>query len=214
MEKKITGLFIAIEGVDGAGKTTAIEFLKKEFESANREVLTVADLYSTQLGGVVVNAFLHAEKNLDPMSEALLIYAARNELYQTVILPALLADKIIIVDRWVDSTMAYQSAVKGVSPVAIKALEALVITDRVPDVTVYLDCDLEGARKRMGGRRLDKHEKMGNEFHQKVRDSFENSLAKRRGSVTIIDASQSLDKVQQKLSFITDMLLHSQGLRD
>lgn len=212
MENKIVGLFIAIEGVDGAGKTTAIEFLKREFESANCEVLTVADLYSTDLGGMVLNAFLHSEKNLDPLSEALLIYGARNELYQTVILPALKENKVIIVDRWIDSTMTYQSGVKGVNPAVIKALEAIVISDRIPDITIYLDCDLDVARSRMDGRRLDKHEKAGNEFHQKVRDSFENSLNKRRGSVSIIDAAQPLVRVQQNLSFIVDMLLRSQGL--
>ena len=162
------GKFITLEGVDGAGKTTHVEFIKKYFTNLNRDFILTREPGGTVLGEKLRAILLHEE--MTPNTETILMFAARNEHIDQIIRPGLMRGTIVISDRFTDATYAYQSGGKGVSNEKIDILKGLVQGDLQPDLTFLFDLPVEVSIRRLNKTRdLDKFEREGKEFHENIR---------------------------------------------
>ncbi|OGP37848.1 MAG: dTMP kinase, partial [Deltaproteobacteria bacterium GWC2_56_8] len=130
------GLFITFEGVEGCGKSTQITLLRDYIAKKGLEVLTIREPGGTPTGEAVRRILLDANSEIGPMAELLLYEACRAELVEKVIRPALKAGKVVISDRFMDSTVAYQGYGRGLDIEAIKRLNRLSVGETVPDLTI------------------------------------------------------------------------------
>lgn len=206
------GLFITVEGPDGAGKSTQIEFIKKYFDEKGLEVL-----YTREPGGTVISEKIrdiildkeHIE--MDPMTEAMLYAAARAQLVHQVIKPALQDGKIVICDRFVDSSIAYQGYGRGLGD-AIWDINQYAVDGCMPDLTLLLMVDSEkgiGRVKNLGSENMDRMEKEKMDFHQKVYAGYLALSKKFPERIASIDASQTIEKVSQDIGGQLDRCLEN-----
>ncbi len=198
------GLFITLEGGEGAGKTTQIARLVAALADAGVEALRVREPGGTPGAEAIRRLLLgdgETSASWPPMSEALLFYAARVDLWTRVIAPALEAGQWVIADRFADSTVAYQGAAGGLGAERIAALHALVAPDARPDVTLVLDAPVEVGLARAQARSqsptgaMDAFETRAPAFHQAVREAFLTIAAADPQRVTVIDATADQDAV-------------------
>ncbi len=201
----VRGLLISIEGADCTGKSTISRQLIERLTNLGYEVENVADLYTTKLGEEVHRLFLSHNSTLDPMTEALLIFSARVELIQKHIVPAIRAGKIVIADRFTDSTFVYQGMVKEVGENTIALLETLCQSTLRPDHTILAICDVDKIMDRLAIKKnKDKHELLGQEFHEQVMNGFAKRLMTNRARFTTISTNTNVkDTCEQLESFIT-----------
>ncbi|MFM8500703.1 MAG: dTMP kinase [Fluviibacter sp.] len=165
------GRFITVEGIDGAGKSSHIEWLREYLTAAGHAVVVTREPGGTPLGESLRSILLN-----DPMSpetEMMLMFAARAEHLASVIRPALDSGAWVISDRFSDATYAYQVGGRGVSAEKFLALEALVQAGLQPDRTILFDVSVETAQARLHDTRiLDRFEREASDFHQRVRDAY------------------------------------------
>ena len=194
------GRFITLEGVDGAGKSTHLQFIADAVAAASgRRAIVTREPGGTDLAEHLRRAIL--EEPLDPMAETLLIFAARAHHVRKVIVPALDAGSWLVCDRFLDATYAYQGAGKGVPLELIERLSAASHPGLAPDRTLVFDCSYEVARGRLAGsgRKLDRFERENEAFFQRVRDAY---LARARAEparMRIIDAAADLPTIRKSL---------------
>ena len=194
------GRFITLEGVDGAGKSTHLQFIADAVAAASgRHAIVTREPGGTELAEHLRRAIL--EEPLDPMAETLLIFAARAHHVRKVIVPALDAGSWLVCDRFLDATYAYQGAGKGVPLELIERLSAASHPGLAPDRTLVFDCSYEVARGRLAGsgRKLDRFERENEAFFQRVRDAY---LARARAEparMRIIDAAADLPTIRKSL---------------
>lgn len=194
--------FVVIEGLEGAGKSTAINTLRAELESAG-----IQDIINTrEPGGTALAEKMralvkeeHEGELLQDRSELLLLYAARIQLVETVIKPALAKGIWVIGDRHDMSSQAYQGGGRQIDANVMSSLKQIALNDFKPDFTLYLDIDPKLGLERARGRgELDRIEKMDISFFERTRERYLN-LAQGDSSVAIIDASQDLNSVQEAI---------------
>jgi len=149
----MAGLFITVEGIDGAGKTTHLAWLRDRFEARQREVVTTREPGGTALGESLRALLLRSEYPAYPETEAMLMFAARREHLERVILPALQNQKVVLCDRFTDATFAYQGYGSGVSLERLEILEAWVQRGLQPDLTFFFDVPVTVGQQRMGTER-------------------------------------------------------------
>ena len=175
------GFFITFEGVEGCGKSTQVSLLKTYLGSLGRDVVALREPGGTMLGEAVRPILVNSSKEpIDPWAELFLYEACRAQLVKNVIRPALLKEgTIVICDRFIDSTIAYQGYGRGLDLEDIADMNFLATGGLVPDLTILLDVDAEAGLKRAsarmdsaGGLREDRFEKEAVEFHRKVRQGF------------------------------------------
>jgi dTMP kinase len=169
------GWFVAIEGGDGAGKSTQLAAVAEWLRGRGFEVVTTREPGATPLGSVLRNLVLHAEEHkLGARAEALLFAADRADHMETVVRPALERGAIVLTDRHVDSSVAYQSGGRGLDAQEVAALSAFATVGVVPDLVVLLDLDPAVARARREERtgQADKLEAEAGDFHERVRAAF------------------------------------------
>ena len=190
------GAFIAIEGGDGAGKGTVLADLASRLRAAGREVLTTREPGGTPEGLALRALLLSGQGEAwDPWAELLLMTAARVQHVKRVILPAVREGGVVISDRFVGSTIAYQGAGRGLPAEAIKALHRDAVDDVWPDLTVVLDLDpavgIARSLARLKQQNADegRFEQLDLAFHRRVRASFLAQAAERPGLYAVIDAS-------------------------
>lgn len=168
------GIFISLEGLDGAGKSTQVASLAGALQVTGRKV-TIVRPAETELGEMT-RAFLlqHSREPLDSWAEALLFIASRVQLINERIAPALAAGGIVVADRFVDSTYAYQGSGRHLDVTLLRRLHQEACHGLLPDLTVLLDLELPAAesRRRAQGLPEDRIEGAPGEFHQQVRESF------------------------------------------
>jgi len=197
------GLFITFEGIDGAGKSTHLEWLVKYFKTRNRPVLATREPGGTPLGDAVRALLLQSEHPIHPETEVLLLFAARREHLARVIIPALSDGTIVVCDRFTDATFAYQGAGRGVSSARLEALEQWVQGDLQPDLTLFFDVPVEVGRQRTARERApDRFEREPADFFQRVRAGYLNRAARAPARFRVIDASRPLAEVQKELEEI------------
>lgn len=166
------GLFVALEGGDGAGKSTQIKRLAKALHHTTREILLTREPGGSDLGDQLRSLVLDPQMAVDPRTEALLFAASRSAHVQTVIRPALERGAIVITDRYVDSSVAYQGAGRELGIAAIRELNDWAVDGVLPDLTVLLDVAEQTGRQRRDQRHEDRMERESAQFHNRVRQTF------------------------------------------
>lgn len=188
------GRLISFEGIDGAGKSTQVEALVSWLAAQGRRVVSVREPGETDLGREVRELVLHRrwETPLDPWAEALLLVAARAQLLQEIVLPALRRGVVVVCDRFIDSTLAYQGVARGVGVEPLRLLHAQSCGDVWPDLTVYLELPVaEALRRRDAGELpLDRMEARGAAFLDAVARGFAAIAAAEPARVARVDASR------------------------
>ncbi|MCE4055410.1 dTMP kinase [Pseudomonas sp. Au-Pse12] len=205
----MTGLFITLEGPEGAGKSTNREYLAERLRAAGIEVLLTREPGGTPLAERIREVLLTpVEEVMNADTELLLVFAARAQHLATVIRPALARGAVVLCDRFTDSTYAYQGAGRGLSLERIAALEDFVQGDLRPDLTLVFDLPVDVGLARASARgRLDRFEQEGQAFFQKVREAFLARAAAAPQRYVLVDAAQPLAQVQQSLDALLPQLL-------
>jgi dTMP kinase len=195
----MTGKFITLEGIDGAGKSTHLAWLAARIRGRGCEVVTTREPGGTPLGEKLRELLLHIK--MHPDSEALLMFAARAEHVQAVIRPALERGAWVISDRFTDATFAYQCGGRGVPEERIALLETWVQQGLQPDLTLLFDAPLEVARERLDRNTLqpDKFEREREDFFGRVRGTYLKRAAAHATRIKVIDSSDTLENIQQAL---------------
>jgi dTMP kinase len=197
------GLFVSFEGGEACGKSTQVARLVQKLESQRRQVLSIREPGSTRAGEVIRNLLLHSDQgiSLAPAAELLLFGASRAQLLEEVVRPALKAGKIVVADRFSDSTTVYQGIARGLGLKFIRELEEFVCAGLRPGITFLLDLDLETMRNRRIRRVRpvngpDRMEELPLEFHKKVREGYLQLAREFPDRIKVIDAARSLDEVE------------------
>lgn len=204
------GLFVTLEGIDGAGKSTHVTWLGAALSQRGFRVLVTREPGGTPLGEKLRDLVLHAPMSAE--TEALLMFAARHEHLITVIRPALAnPDVCVLCDRFTDATYAYQGGGHGVAISKIAALEAWVHADIQPDLTLLFDVAVETSEQRLQrnveqGRILDKFEREALDFRERVRKSYLERARNDPERFRVIDSSRSLTAIRAELEDIVGLL--------
>ena len=202
------GLFIVMEGPDGSGKTTQINLLKEYLEEAGYECLITREPGGTVIGEEVRQLILNPEhKEMSPVTEMLLYAASRAQLVHEVIGPALEEGKIVISDRFVDSSIVYQGIARNLGISTVSAVNAPGIGIYRPDGIFFIDLsEAEGLRRKKEQKNLDRMEQEGIDFHHMVSEGYRKVLSG-RPEVMKIDGGRSIDTIQKKIRNYVDELL-------
>ena len=202
------GLFIVMEGPDGSGKTTQINLLKEYLEEAGYECLITREPGGTVIGEEVRQLILNPEhKEMSPVTEMLLYAASRAQLVHEVIGPALEEGKIVISDRFVDSSIVYQGIARKLGISTVSAVNAPGIGIYRPDGIFFMDVsEAEGLRRKKEQKNLDRMEQEGIDFHHMVSEGYRKVLSG-RPEVMKIDGGRSIDTIQKKIRNHVDELL-------
>lgn len=202
------GLFITVEGCEGVGKTTAMTQLETALREAGTQVLCTREPGGTRLGERLREVLLGAsEEPILPLPELLMIFAARAQHVQQVILPAIDTGTWVLCDRFTDASYAYQGAGRGLGNAPVATLETLVHGDLRPDLTVLLDAPVALGLERARGRgSLDRFEREDLDFFERVRQAYLQRASQGGGRYHVIDASQDLAEVNRELQeFAVDL---------
>ena len=202
------GLFIVMEGPDGSGKTTQINLLKEYLEEAGYECLITREPGGTVIGEKVRQLILNPEhKEMSPVTEMLLYAASRAQLVHEVIGPALEEGKIVLSDRFVDSSIVYQGIARKLGISTVSAVNAPGIGIYRPDGIFFIDLsEAEGLRRKKEQKNLDRMEQEGIDFHHMVSEGYRKVLSG-RPEVMKIDGGRSIDTIQKKIRNHVDELL-------
>ena len=205
----MSGLFITLEGPEGAGKTTNREFLAERLRAAGRETLLTREPGGTPLAERIRELLLApSDEPMASDTELLLMFAARAQHLDQVIRPALAAGKVVLCDRFTDATYAYQGGGRGLSEARIAVLEDFVQGTLRPDLTLVFDLPVEVGLARAAARgRLDRFEQEGRAFFEAVRQNYLRRAALNPQRYRIIDAGQPLADVQRQLERLLPELL-------
>jgi dTMP kinase len=194
----VKGRFITFEGVDGAGKTTQLEWARQFLEKKGCSLTVTREPGGTELGEALRDVLLNAKNAIHPETEALLMFAARREHIDRVIMPALHRGDVVLCDRFTDATFAYQGGGSGVESGKLEALEQWVHSDLQPDLTLYFDLSVEIARQRLDGEReADRFERESAEFFQRVRSAYLARARKNPQRIRVIDASAAPEVINK-----------------
>jgi len=205
-----TGKFITFEGGEGTGKSTQVALLAAALRAAGIDVVTTREPGGAPGAEEIRNLLVNGAVNRwTPMSEALLNNAARSEHLDKTVFPALKAGKWVISDRFADSTLAYQGYGHGVPRKALDDLSSAVLGDFKADLTIIFDLDLETGLKRAGarGQGEDRYERMGHDFHQRLRQGFLQIAEAEPGRCALVDAATSIENVAAAIRTIVSQRL-------
>ncbi len=189
----IHGLFITLEGGEGAGKSVQLGALATALSGQSHQVVTTREPGGTPLGERLREVLLGLDSDLDPLAEAMLFAAARAELVTTVIKPALDRGDFVICDRYSDSTVAYQGYASGVDLMSIGQLNQIATGGLIADLTVLLDLPAEEGLRRSGG--ADRFESEDAAFHERVRAGYLARAEYDTDRWLVVDATQSPEQV-------------------
>lgn len=190
-KKQQKGLFITFEGIDGCGKTTQLNMVEKALKERKNsvEVISTRNPGGTEFGKALREILLHSNHQLTDMSELLLFITDRAHHMETVVRPGLESGKIILCDRYTDSTVAYQGYGRHLSIPVIEQLNTIATQGIKPDITFLLDGEPETLRKRIQQRgRSDRMEQEVLQFHQNVRDGFLKLATQNTERIILINA--------------------------
>lgn len=194
------GIFIVMEGPDGSGKSTQIALLQKYLEEMGWECLVTREPGGTAIGEEIRKIILNPEhKEMSDVTEMLLYAASRAQLMAEVIIPSLEQGKIVISDRFVDSSIVYQGIARGLGVDTVAAVNAPGIGKYKPDYIFFIDItEEEGIRRKKIQKNLDRLEQESIDFHAMVSEGYRKVLSERE-EVIYIDGTASVDSIQMKI---------------
>lgn len=197
----MTGLFITLEGGDGTGKSTQSALIGDWFTAQGREVVFTREPGGTDLGIEIREIVLHSRGHIAPRAEALLYAADRAHHIATVVRPALERGAVVIQDRYLDSSVAYQGAGRVLDPDEVRGVSMWATEGLVPDVTVVLDLDPAIGRDRLdaANKQFDRLEAEALEFHTRVRDSYLGMAATEPQRFLVVDATLDRDAIRDAI---------------
>jgi len=202
------GRFITLEGGEGAGKSTQARHLAAHLAQRGLPVLLTREPGGAP-GAEAMRRLLLGGAGLDPVAEALLVFAARRDHLVSTIRPALAAGMWVICDRFADSTRAYQGYGQGVPAAAIEALAGIALEGQGPALTLVLDLPVEigMARAQRRGVAADRYERLDAAFHQRIRDGFRAIAAAEPGRCAMVDATPGVEDVAARIAALVDRRL-------
>jgi len=197
----VTGLFITLEGGDGSGKSTQARLLTDWLEGQGRGVLRTREPGGTDVGVEIREIVLHHRGEIAPRAEALLYAADRAHHIATKVRPALARGEIVIQDRYIDSSVAYQGAGRVLERGEVRDLSLWAAEGLLPDLTILLDLDETVARGRLDAdnKRFDRLEAEKNEFHARVRVAFLELAAAEPDRFLVADAAASVETIAETI---------------
>lgn len=204
-------MLITFEGIDGCGKSTQIEKLKSYFDKKGTEYSVFREPGGTELSERIRAILLHETDEMDPVTELLLFSAARSQLIREKIIPLLQDNKIVVLDRFYDSTTAYQGFGRTSSSLEeIHTLNKLASHRTVPNLTFYLKINPEVAKKRTSQASKDRMENSGDDFFRKVATGYD-MLASTEKRFRVLDAAKSPEIIHQQIVMIIENYQQSAG---
>ena len=193
------GLFLTLEGVDGAGKSTHVQWLVDTLAALGQPVLCTREPGGTPIGEKLRTLLLHEAMTLE--CETLLMFAARAEHVRTVIEPALAAGTWVVCDRFTDATFAYQGGGRELGTTRIEALERWVHPELQPDITWLFDVPLEVARERLNRtRNKDRFEQEADAFFLRTRQIYLERASQQAHRFRVVDSTQPIDSIRVQLN--------------
>lgn len=201
MEAERRGLFITFEGGDGAGKTTQAEMLREWLNGLGHQVVRTREPGGTETGLAIRNLLLHTNIEIDPKAEALLYAADRAQHIAEVVRPALNRGDIIVQDRYIDSSIAYQGAGRVLEESEVKRLSEWATDELWPDLTILLDLppEVAVARRDVRGEAADRLEREAIAFHTAVRDGFLSLADQHADRYLVLDARNTIEHLQERI---------------
>lgn len=200
-------LFVTFEGIEGSGKSTQIRILNDVLKLRGFDTVLTREPGGTAIGEQIREILLNtAHKGMTPLCELFLYASARAQHVGEVIRPALMAGKIVLCDRYTDATLAYQGYGRGFSVELIQKINDLATESLRSDLTFLLDCPAEEGLKRVAERKAlkktadDRFEEEPLEFHQRIRDGYLSIAREEKNRFVIVDASQDVEAVHQKIT--------------
>jgi dTMP kinase len=201
----ISGKFITLEGVDGAGKSTHLGFVAEWLRQRGREVVVTREPGGTPLGETLRELLLH--RDMDADTELLLMFAARQAHLAELILPALARGAWVVSDRFTDASYAYQCGGRGIEVARIAALEAWVQRGFTPDLTLLFDVPPEVAEaRRSAARAADRFEREADSFFGRVRNAYLDRARAEPDRIRVLDARHSIAELQGEISQLLQAL--------
>jgi len=200
-DKKPTGMFITLEGSEGVGKTSNLEYIKNLLDRAQIDYIVTREPGGTPMGEALRNMLLSDDfKGMSDDTELLLMFAARAEHVAQVIRPALARGTWVLCDRFTDATYAYQGGGRQLDMARIAALEHWVLGELRPDLTLLLDAPVEVGRERAGKRSApDRFEQERDGFFNRVRNTYLDRAREEPDRIKVVDASLDLASVQRQI---------------
>ncbi len=195
MEK---GLFITFEGCDGCGKTTQLELLAQYLQEHGYSVLTTREPGAKGLGTKLREILLNYDGEVSSNCESFLFLADRAQHIDTIVKPAINAGKIVLCDRHIDSTIAYQGYGRGIDHEHLAYLNDLATSGLKPDLTLLFDVDTETSMQRVG-KNKDRMESAGIEFQEKVRRGYLELAKSEPNRIKVLDSRKSIEQLHQEV---------------
>ncbi|HOK14065.1 MAG TPA: dTMP kinase [Candidatus Kapabacteria bacterium] len=197
-------MLITFEGIDGCGKTTQIKLLKEYIESKGLSVVTMREPGGSDFSEQLRNILLSSRHRVGARSELMLFEAARANLVDTVIKPELERGKIVICDRFYDSTTAYQAFGRGLPLDFVQKLNLFATGGLTPNLTIYLSISLDESKRRTSRPEFDRIEKAGDEFFLKVIEGYNYIARQEPNRFVVVDASGSRQETARKVRKVFD----------
>lgn len=192
------GLFITFEGPDGCGKTTQMKLLAEYLEKKGEEVVLTREPGGKGLGEKVREILLNYDGEVSDRCESFLFLADRAQNIDIIVNPAVKAGKIVLCDRHIDSTVAYQGYGRGLDIERINMLNNLATNGKKPDLTFVFDVDVETSMKRVG-KEKDRMESAGIDFHNRVRQGYLELAKQEPNRIKVIDATKSIEEIHDEI---------------
>ena len=193
-------MFVSIEGIDGCGKTTQIKLLAEYLSQLGVEFTIVREPGGTRAGEEIRQILLHKDFLLCAESELLLFLAARAQIVREVVRPALESGRLVIADRFMDSSVAYQGVGRNLGQKVVKFMNSFVVGNTVPDITLYIDVPADVAMSRMRKeKKNDKIEVESLEFFERVRKGYERLMVENSKRFVLIDGRQAEEQVHEDI---------------
>lgn len=201
------GLFITFEGADGCGKTTQLNLLEKYLKDKGLDVIVTREPGAKGLGEKFREILLNYDGIVSDRCESFLFLADRAQNIDTIVKPAVSSGKIVLCDRHIDSSVAYQGYGRGLDIQQIKNLNTIAAGGMLPDLTLVFDIDIETSMQRVGNNK-DRMENSGNEFFNRVRNGYLELAKLEPDRIKVVDSTASIDDIHNKVKNIVFPLLN------
>ena len=201
------GIFISMEGPDGSGKSTQIKYIKKYFEEKGREVVLTREPGGTDIGEKIRQIILDRDNaEMTGLTEVLLYASSRAQHVSQVIKPALEAGKVVICDRYVDSSLAYQGYGRGLLE-QVKIINGVACQDVMPDLTLFMDLAPGKSMKRIREGSQDRIESEKMEFHERVYRGYKEMAKNQPDRFVCVDATKTVGQIRREIAQWLDGLM-------